>query len=252
MSFTVSELYEKVCRKLKDNIMIRSLSVYTKEGYDYLTSFGFPCTYVERGAGTFYLDDTDALFMYQSKEEKEGQVIFYDVKIISKEYYELMPTYESVYYKKDTCTELFFVNGDNVTTEEFSPEYEYVFQYGSVKEMKHAIRRIMEMNDYTYTVKNACEQKNKDVLDKMISTFGMYCPSNLTETVKEILTEKKYVYMFVGGGDWEDQVIYTDKELAIQASIQHPAFRVEIFELKDDGGYYPTYMFYKYGMLNGN
>ena len=54
----------------------------------------------------------------------------------------------------------------------------------------------------------------------------------------------KYVYVQIGS-EWEDLVIYLNKDEAIQTSIRKPNSRIEIFEKTDDfNGYLPTYNYY--------
>lgn len=70
----------------------------------------------------------------------------------------------------------------------------------------------------------------------------------------------EFIYMLLSGSEWEDAIIYLNKEQAISASIQHPNQRVEIFALNADAdgeGYAPTYDYYQQGNLvtpetNGN
>ena len=47
---------------------------------------------------------------------------------------------------------------------------------------------------------------------------------------------------------WEDICIYKSKDSAIEASIKHPEWRVEIF-IHKDGKYLPSYSYYKNGNL---
>jgi hypothetical protein len=57
-----------------------------------------------------------------------------------------------------------------------------------------------------------------------------------------------FVYvLFSDGGEWEDIIVFLFKEEAINASINHPNHRVEIFSKDDTSGYKPTYNYYKYG-----
>ena len=60
-----------------------------------------------------------------------------------------------------------------------------------------------------------------------------------------------FVYMFVydGGCEWEDIIIFLSKEDAIRDSINHPNHRVEIFCKTLTSGYKPTYNYYKNGEL---
>jgi hypothetical protein len=56
-----------------------------------------------------------------------------------------------------------------------------------------------------------------------------------------------FVYMLVSNGaEWEDIIIFLDKEEAIQASIKFYKSRVEIFK-KGNVGYVPTYNYYAVG-----
>ncbi len=59
----------------------------------------------------------------------------------------------------------------------------------------------------------------------------------------------EYVYLLtVDGAEWEDIVVYLNKEEAIEKSKSWPNTRVEVFSKSEKGGYRPTYTFY----LNGN
>ncbi len=58
----------------------------------------------------------------------------------------------------------------------------------------------------------------------------------------------EYVYLLVhDDGEWEDLIIFLSEEEAIKNSIKHPHQRVEIFGVNSDGGYTPTYNYYKNG-----
>jgi hypothetical protein len=62
----------------------------------------------------------------------------------------------------------------------------------------------------------------------------------------------EFIYVLIANHCWEDMVIYLYKEAAIEASINNPTRRVEIFREKDDfllagKGYSPTYNYYKNG-----
>jgi hypothetical protein len=58
-----------------------------------------------------------------------------------------------------------------------------------------------------------------------------------------------YIYVMVNGDEWENMVIYLDKEEAIQMSKKYPTARIEIFAKKDNlNGYRPTYQYY----INGD
>jgi hypothetical protein len=50
------------------------------------------------------------------------------------------------------------------------------------------------------------------------------------------------------GTEWEDMVILLSEEDAINKSLKHPNFKVEIFS-KTKVGYTPTYNYYKNGIL---
>jgi hypothetical protein len=59
-----------------------------------------------------------------------------------------------------------------------------------------------------------------------------------------------FVYvLFSHGCEWEDIVIILSKEEAINASINHPNQRVELFSKTETSGYKPTYNYYKNGIL---
>jgi hypothetical protein len=54
--------------------------------------------------------------------------------------------------------------------------------------------------------------------------------------------------------EWEDIVIYTTMEEAIEASLKYPWARLEIFKKKEgtNNGYKPTYNYYENGGYVGN
>ena len=57
-----------------------------------------------------------------------------------------------------------------------------------------------------------------------------------------------FVYLLVSdSGEWEDMIIILSKEEAINASINHPNHRVEIFSKTNTSGYKTTYNYYKNG-----
>ena len=58
-----------------------------------------------------------------------------------------------------------------------------------------------------------------------------------------------YVYLLIGGNDWEEMIIILTKDEAIQASIKYPKIRIEIFSKNTDIGYSPTYNYYENGKL---
>ena len=60
-----------------------------------------------------------------------------------------------------------------------------------------------------------------------------------------------YMLLFGNGSEWEDIIILLSKEDAINESIKHPNFKVEIFS-KTKVGYTPTYNYYKNGILVEN
>jgi hypothetical protein len=48
--------------------------------------------------------------------------------------------------------------------------------------------------------------------------------------------------------EWEDIIIYTTKEEAIEASLKYPWARLEIFKKREGpSGYQPTYNYYEHG-----
>ena len=59
----------------------------------------------------------------------------------------------------------------------------------------------------------------------------------------------EFVYLLVKGTEWEDVVIYLQKEEAIEISKKNPKYRVEIFIKDDTHGYVPTYNFYENGVF---
>lgn len=58
------------------------------------------------------------------------------------------------------------------------------------------------------------------------------------------------VYLFTpDGAEWEDLVIFIDKEEALDFSRKWPKIRVEIFSKTDKAGFRPTYNYYLDGSL---
>ena len=59
----------------------------------------------------------------------------------------------------------------------------------------------------------------------------------------------EFIYMLVGSGfEWEDMILFTDKEEAIEISKKKPTLRVEIFKKKNKS-FVPTYSYYQNGEL---
>jgi len=54
------------------------------------------------------------------------------------------------------------------------------------------------------------------------------------------------IYVLIKGSDWDDIVVILSKEDAIQASVNNPHCRVEIFR-RNEFGYIPSYHFYRNG-----
>lgn len=50
-----------------------------------------------------------------------------------------------------------------------------------------------------------------------------------------------YMLIVPGADEWEDLVLYTSKEEAIEEAKKHAMSRIEIFVKSEKGGYYPTY-----------
>jgi hypothetical protein len=61
----------------------------------------------------------------------------------------------------------------------------------------------------------------------------------------------EYLYMLVNenNGEWEDTIIYTTEQEAIDMSIKYSNIRIEIFRKMGVSGYLPTYNYYKNGQL---
>ena len=59
------------------------------------------------------------------------------------------------------------------------------------------------------------------------------------------------LYMLLpDGAEWDDMILISTKEDAIEASIKYPKRRVEIFGREENKlGYHPTYKYYKNGIL---
>ena len=57
----------------------------------------------------------------------------------------------------------------------------------------------------------------------------------------------EFIYMLLpANAEWEDMILFTDEQHAIDSSIKYPNMRVEIFN-KTDNGYLPTYRYIKNG-----
>lgn len=68
-----------------------------------------------------------------------------------------------------------------------------------------------------------------------------------------------YVYVLVmndhGFGEsatWEDVVVFLSQVEAVEKSKKYSDARVEIFSISREGGYRPTYTYYKNGVFYGN
>ena len=59
----------------------------------------------------------------------------------------------------------------------------------------------------------------------------------------------EFVYVLLNENDWDDMIVLLSKEDAINASINYPNSRVEIFSKNEKIGYTPTYNYYKNGIL---
>jgi hypothetical protein len=58
------------------------------------------------------------------------------------------------------------------------------------------------------------------------------------------------VYVFtIDGAEWEDLVVFTSLEEALDFSRKWPKIRVEIFSKTDKAGYRPSYNYYMNGEL---
>ena len=56
------------------------------------------------------------------------------------------------------------------------------------------------------------------------------------------------LYVVVCNGcEWEDLIVFTSKEIAINYSISHKNIRIEVFTMDESQGYTPTYTYYKNG-----
>jgi len=65
-----------------------------------------------------------------------------------------------------------------------------------------------------------------------------------------IIYKMDVVYVMINSSEWENFIIYTTKEEAIEASIKYQNSRIEIFGKKIDcKGYFPTYNYYNNGIL---
>jgi hypothetical protein len=74
---------------------------------------------------------------------------------------------------------------------------------------------------------------------------------DFTDNVNEI-KEIDFIYVLLGGDEWEDIIILLSKEEAIKESKNYPNGRVEIFSKNNNLGYRPTYNYYKNGELCKN
>lgn len=61
----------------------------------------------------------------------------------------------------------------------------------------------------------------------------------------------EYLYVLVQchGHEWEDTVVFTTEQEAIDASLRVANIRVEIFKKNVGAGYSPTYNYYQNGEL---
>ena len=59
----------------------------------------------------------------------------------------------------------------------------------------------------------------------------------------------EFTYLLIST-DWDEMVIFISE--AIQASIKYAYTRIEIFSKNLDGGYLPTYDYYKNGIFYKN
>ena len=61
----------------------------------------------------------------------------------------------------------------------------------------------------------------------------------------------KYLYMLVNNThhDWEDTIIFTTEQEAIDMSLKYSNIRIEIFQKNIFSNYSPTYNYYKNGKL---
>lgn len=73
----------------------------------------------------------------------------------------------------------------------------------------------------------------------------------LIQTIRMYYRMELYV-LCINGAEWEDLVLFTSKEEAIEASKKYPQARVEIFAKSEKGGYHPTYNFYEKGVYIQN
>ena len=55
--------------------------------------------------------------------------------------------------------------------------------------------------------------------------------------------------LVVDGAEWEEIIVYTTLETALEKSRAWPNTRVEIFSKSEKGGYRPTYNYYLNGSL---
>jgi hypothetical protein len=61
------------------------------------------------------------------------------------------------------------------------------------------------------------------------------------------------IYMLVpNNAEWEDLILYKNKEDAIAASIKYYKNTIQIFKKKEGNGYEPSYLYYINGKLQSN
>jgi hypothetical protein len=61
------------------------------------------------------------------------------------------------------------------------------------------------------------------------------------------------IYMLVpNNAEWEDLILYKNKEDAIAASIKYYKNTIQIFKKKEGNGYEPSYLYYINGKLRSN
>ena len=58
----------------------------------------------------------------------------------------------------------------------------------------------------------------------------------------------EFIYLYIGGSNWEDTSIILTIEDAIKKSITYPNKRVEIFSKTINNEYIPTYNYYQNGI----
>jgi len=174
-------------RRILYAINSQDILTETQETYNFLHSIGIPCSKLPTGPGKFAFDQ-DVVFTYNSVIESDDRVTFYDVTAVNDLYLCNVPVghYSQVYYLKNNMLSLVFLDDDSQTvgTEEYEPEYIEVFKRGNINNIHAAICRIMQTDEYDFTVEKMWKAGNYELAASMHHDFGMYAPKNIKEAIQ--------------------------------------------------------------------